>query len=188
MLGAFDIAVGLLASAADGARAEGRLGAADRMLVLHGIVASFLGAWDVAVPAGEEARRLATELGAPLWIARGETVLSLVAGMRGDAESAEHGAASAERLGLSAGGRVTVALAQFGRVLSALGESQHDDAYETARRLFDPADPAHHPVVAGWLIADLAEAALHTDRVAEAGRCWCRWRRRRARDQRSGPR
>ena len=168
VLGAFDIAVGLLASAADGARAEGRLGQLPRMLVLHGIVASFLGAWDVAVPAGEEARRLATELGAPLWIAGGETVLSLVAGMRGDAASAEHGAAGAERLGLSAGGRVTVALAQFGRVLSALGESRHDDAYETARRLFDPADPAHHPVVAGWLIADLAEAALHTDRVAGA--------------------
>ena len=123
---------------------------------------------DVAVPAGEEARRLATELGAPLWIAGGETVLSLVAGMRDDAEAAERGAAGAERLGLSAGGRVTVALAQFGRVLSALGESRHDDAYVTAVRLFDPADPAHHPVVAGWLIADLAEAALHTDRVAEA--------------------
>jgi ATP/maltotriose-dependent transcriptional regulator MalT len=167
VIGAFDIAVGLLASAAEGARTEGRLGQLPRMLVLHGIVASFLGAWDVAVAAGEEARRLATELGAPLWIAGGETVLSLVAGMRGDAESAERGAARAEQLGLSAGGKVTVALAQFGRVLSALGESRHDDAFRTARRLFDPTDPAYHPVVARWLIADLAEAALHTDRVAE---------------------
>src|SRR5207302_8151107 len=82
VLGAFDIAAPLLASAADSARTEGRLGHLPRMLVLHGIVASFLGAWDVAVPAGEEARRLATELGGPLWIAGGETVLSLVAGMR----------------------------------------------------------------------------------------------------------
>jgi DNA-binding CsgD family transcriptional regulator len=167
VLGAFDIAVGLLASAAEGARAEGRLGHLPRMLVLHGIVASFLGMWDVAVPAGEEARRLATELGGPLWIAGGETVLSLVAGMRGDADAAERGAARAEQLGLAAGGKVTVALAQFGRVLSALGESRHDDAYASARRLFDPADPAYHPVVARWLIADLAEAALHADRVAE---------------------
>jgi DNA-binding CsgD family transcriptional regulator len=170
VLGAFDIAVGLLASAADGARTEGRLGHLPRMLVLHGIVASFLGAWDVAVPAGEEARRLATELGGPLWIAGGETVLSLVAGMRGDADAAERGAARAEQLGLAAGGKVTVALAQFGRVLSALGESRHDDAYASARRLFDSADPAYHPVVARWLIADLAEAALHTGRVAEARR------------------
>jgi len=167
VLGAFDIAAGFLASAADGARSEGRLGQLPRMLVLHGIVAAFLGSWDVAIPAGEEARRLATELGGPLWIAGGETVVSLVAGMRGDAEAAERGAARAEQLGLAAGGKVTVALAQFGRVLSALGESRHGDAYACARRLFDPADPAHHPVVACWLIGDLAEAALHADRVDE---------------------
>ena len=167
VLGAFDIAADFLASAAEGARTEGRLGQLPRMLVLHGIVAAFLGEWDVAVPAGEEARRLATELGGPLWIAGGETVLSVVAGMRGDADAAERGAARAEQLGLAAGGKVTVALAQFGRVLSALGESRHDDAYASARRLFDPADPAYHPVVARWLIADLAEAALHADRVAE---------------------
>jgi hypothetical protein len=123
VLGAFDIAVGFLASAADGARTEGRLGQMPRMLVLQGIVAAFLGEWDVAVPAGEEARRLATELGGPLWIAGGETVLSLVAGMRGDADAAERGAARAEQLGLAAGGKVTVALAQFGRVLSALGKA-----------------------------------------------------------------
>ena len=168
VLGAFDVAAGFLASAAEGARTEGRLGHLPRMLVLHGIVASFLGEWDVAVSAGGEARRLATELGGPLWIAGGETVLSVVAGMRGDADAAELGATRAERLGLAAGGKVTVALAQFGRVLSALGESRYDDAYASARRLFDPADPAYHPVVARWLIADLAEAALHTDRVAEA--------------------
>jgi DNA-binding CsgD family transcriptional regulator len=167
VLGAFDIAAGFLASAADGARTEGRLGQLPRILVLHGIVAAFLGEWDVAVPAGEEARRLATELGGPLWIAGGETVLSLVAGMRGDADAAERGAARAEQLGLAAGGKVTVALAQFGRVLSALGESRHGDAYASARRLFDPADPAHHPVVACWLIGDLAEAALHADYVEE---------------------
>src|SRR2546428_6360069 len=100
-------------------------------------------------------------------MAGGETVLSRVGGMRGDADAAEGGAARAEQLGLAAGGKVTVALAQFGRVLSALGESRHDDAYASAQRLFDPADPAYHPAVARWLIADLAEAALHADRVAE---------------------
>jgi DNA-binding CsgD family transcriptional regulator len=167
VLGALDIAEGFLASAADGARTGGRLGQLPRMLVLQGIVAALLGAWDVAIPAGEEARRLATELGGPLWIAGGETVVSLVAGMRGDADEAERGAARAEQLGLAAGGKVTVALAQFGRVASALGESRHDDAYVYAQRLFDPADPAHHPVVACWLIGDLAEAALHADRVDE---------------------
>ena len=166
-LGAFDIAAGFLASAAEGARTQGRLGQLPRMLVLHGIVAAFRSEWDVAVPVGEEARRLATELGGPLWIAGGETVLSVVAGMRGDADAAERGAARAEQLGLAAGGKVTVALAQVGRVLSALGESRHEDAYASARRLFDPGDPAYHPVVARWLIAEVAEAAVHADRVDE---------------------
>lgn len=166
-LGAFDVAVGLLASAADGARTEGQLGHLPRMLVLHGIVASFLGAWDIAIPAGEEARRLATELGGPLWIAGGETVLSLVAGMRGDADAAERGAARAEQLGLAAGGKVTVALAQFGRVLSALGEParRRIRVGPAAVRLGRSGVPT---VVGRWLIADLAEAALHADRVAEA--------------------
>jgi AAA ATPase domain len=159
VVGAFDIAVGYSRPPPTGRERR------DGWATCPGC--SFSTAWDVAVPAGEEARRLATELGGPLWIAGGETVLSLVAGMRGDADAAERGAARAEQLGLAAGGKVTVALAQFGRVLSALGASRHEDAYASARRLFDPADPAYHRVVARWLIADLAEAALHTDRVAE---------------------
>ena len=169
MLGAFDIAAGLLASAVDGAREEGRLGHLPRLLVLHSIIATLRGEWDVAVPAGEEARRLATELGQTFWIAGAETVLSLIAGMRGDPDAAEAGAARAEQLGRAAAGHVTVAIAQFGRVLSALGDSRHEDAYSTARRLFDPADPAYHPGTGRWILGDLAEAALHTDRVAEAG-------------------
>jgi len=45
------------------------------------------------------------------------------------------GAARAEQLGRAAGGKVTVALAQFGRVLSALGDSRHEDAYVSVQRL-----------------------------------------------------
>ena len=66
------------------------------------------------------------------------------------------------------GANCIVALAQFGRVSAALGASRHDDAYEAAERLFDPADPAHHPAMASWIIGDLAEAALHIGRVEEA--------------------
>jgi hypothetical protein len=53
------------------------------------------------------------------------------------------------------------------RASSPAGTATSQAPYASARRLFDPADPAYHPVVARWLIADLAEAALHTDRVAE---------------------
>ena len=52
-------------------RAEGRLGHLPRMVTLQGIVAPrFSLCRDVAVPPGEEARRLASELDEPFWVAR----------------------------------------------------------------------------------------------------------------------
>ena len=65
--------------------------------------------------------------------------------MRGDTEAAEAAAARAERQGLAAGTHTTVALAQVGRVLAALGTGRHDDAYASATRLVDAEDPAYHP-------------------------------------------
>jgi DNA-binding CsgD family transcriptional regulator len=63
---------------------------------------------------------------------------------------------------------MTLAFAQFGRIFAALGAGRHGDAYRAAERLFDPASPAHHPVVACWIIGDLADAALRTDHAEEA--------------------
>jgi len=88
--------------------------------------------------------------------------------MRGDEDAAERAAARAERVALPSGANLTTAFAQFGRISAALGGGRHADAYEAAARLFDPASPARHPVIACWVIGDLAEAALHADRMDEA--------------------
>ena len=48
-----------------------------------------------------------------------DTVVSLIAGMRGDEPAAEQAAAEAERVAASAGANITVAFAQFGRVVAA---------------------------------------------------------------------
>jgi DNA-binding CsgD family transcriptional regulator len=168
VVGAFDIGMTFLAAAVEGLRAEGRVGHLTRMLVLQGQVAAQLADWDVAIPAAEEARRLATELGEPMWIAGAQAVVSMIAGTRGEAEQAQRLSTEAEQIGLSAHANVLIALAQFGRVLAALGAGRHADAYQSAERLFDRADPAHHPVIACWLIGDLAEAALHAGRVQAA--------------------
>jgi DNA-binding CsgD family transcriptional regulator len=61
-----------------------------------------------------------------------------------------------------------MAFAQFGKVLAALATGRHTEAYGYAERLFDPADSAYHPVISAWLIADLAEAAVHIDRLGAA--------------------
>jgi DNA-binding CsgD family transcriptional regulator len=66
------------------------------------------------------------------------------------------------------GANITMAFAQFGRVLAALATDRHADAYRYAERLFDPGDSAYHPVISSWLIADLADAARHIDRLDDA--------------------
>ncbi|HXO08398.1 MAG TPA: AAA family ATPase [Solirubrobacteraceae bacterium] len=167
-VGAFDLATDFLAVAVDGLRTEGRLGHLPRLLALYSMIAARLGAWDQAIPAAEEARRLAEEFAQQRWQAAADTVISLVAAMRGDEEMAERLAAEAELIGEPLGSNSTIALAQFGRVLAALGGGRHADAFGYASRLFDPGDPAHHPVIASWLIADLADAARHIDRLDEA--------------------
>src|ERR1700680_341011 len=67
-----------------------------------------------------------------------------------------------------AGANITMAFAQFGKVLAALASSRHADAFAYAERLFDPGDSAYHPVISSWLIADLAEAARHIGRLEAA--------------------
>jgi DNA-binding CsgD family transcriptional regulator len=168
VVGAFDLAMTFLDTAVEGLRAEGRLGHLPRTLALHGFVAARLADWDVAIPAAEESRRLGAEFGEALAEARADNIVSMIAGMRGDADAAEQASTNAERVGLSTGAHATVTFAQCGRVLSALGAGRHADAYRFTERLFDPAHPAHHPVVACWHIGDLAEAAVHVDRVEQA--------------------
>jgi DNA-binding CsgD family transcriptional regulator len=168
VVGAFDLGNDFLRAAIDGLRTEGRLGHLPRLLTLYSSMAARLGDWDVAITAAEEARRLAEELAEPQWEAAADTVISLVAAMRGDEQKAERLAARAEGVAEPAGANITVAFAQFGKVLAALGSGRHGDAYASAERLFDPADSAYHPVISSWLIADLVEAALHIDRLDAA--------------------
>jgi DNA-binding CsgD family transcriptional regulator len=170
IVGAFDLALPFLRTAIDGLRAEGRLGHLPRGLMLYGTVAARLADWSVAIPAADEGRRLSIEFGEPMWEAGAATVAAVIAGMRGDVGAAEAAAAQAERQGLAAGTHTTVALAQIGRVLAALGAARHDEAYAAAARLFDPDDPAYHPVISSWIIGELAEAAVHVEAVEGARR------------------
>jgi DNA-binding CsgD family transcriptional regulator len=166
-IGAFDLAVEFLSVAVESLRTEGRLGYLVRILVLLGFVAALAADWSVAIPAAEESRRLASEFNEALPLAKAETVISAIAGMRGDAEVAKTASAKAERIAVSIGAHDTVAVAQLGPVIAALGAAQYADAFRLAERLFNPVDPAYHPPTACWLIGDLAEAAVHADRVAE---------------------
>ncbi|MGL5930522.1 MAG: ATP-binding protein [Dermatophilaceae bacterium] len=169
VVGAFDTGSAALGVAIEGLREQGRLGHLPRLLALQGMTAARLGDLDLAVAAAEECRRLADELAEPLWGAGAETVLSMVAGMRGDEDAAEEAAMRAELVARPRGARFMTCYAQFGRILAALGAARYTDAYELAERIFDPDDPAHH-AVASWHVGDLAEAALHIGHVDHARR------------------
>jgi DNA-binding CsgD family transcriptional regulator len=168
VVGAFDLGTDFLAAAIDGLRTEGRLGHLPRLLTLYSGMAARLGEWDAALTSAEEARRLGDELAEPQWVAAAETAISMVAAMRGDEQEVELMSARAEAVAEPAGANITMAFAQFGRVLSALATGRYGDAYSSAERLFDPTDTAYHPVISSWLIADLAEAARHIDRLEDA--------------------
>jgi DNA-binding CsgD family transcriptional regulator len=173
--GAFHDSLRFCAIALDHARAEGRLGRLPRLLATQAILAVRLPNWDIAIPAAEEAHRLATELGQPVWLATAETAVAMIGALRGHPLTTESATARAEQIALPLGATHIVALAQSGPVLSALARGDHTDALRHADRLFDPSDPAHHPHFACMGIGDLAEAAAHTgelrmgrERLAEA--------------------
>ncbi len=168
VVGAFDLGNDFLAAAIDGLRTEGRLGHLPRLLSLYSGMAARIGDWDVALTVADEARRLAEEFAEPQWAAAADTAISLVAAMRGDDRKAELMAARAELVAEPVGANITMAFAQFGKVLAALARGHHAEAYASADRLFEPGDSAYHPVISSWLIGDLAEAARHIDRVEAA--------------------
>lgn len=158
--GAFDLSVRFFAASIAELRAQGRLGLLAQTLVSQAYATVHGAEWTVATLAAEEAERLARETGQPRWVAAAQTALALLAGLRGEQRRALALAAEAERTVLSLGNRFGLALLQHARGVIALSSDRHAEAYAHLRRVFDPADPVHHPFVRCWLIGDLAEAAI----------------------------
>ncbi|HZE67774.1 MAG TPA: AAA family ATPase [Sporichthyaceae bacterium] len=163
--GAFHEALAFFIAAAERARSEGRLGALPHLLATQAILAARLPNWDIAIPAADEARQLATELDQPIRVATAETAVALIAAVRGDPAITEQSTARVEQLAGPLGASHLVALAQSGPVLSALAQGQYDEALRVADRLFDRGDPAHHLQFACMSIGDLAEAAAYAGRA-----------------------
>jgi hypothetical protein len=116
----------------------------------------------------------------PRWAAAAQIARAMLAGLRGQQATAEGLAAEAERPLLPMATSFLLALVQLARGLAALGSGRYDDAYIKLRRIFDSVDVAYHPVVRGWAIGDLAEAAAHSGHQAVAQavlRSSSRWQR-----------
>src|SRR4029077_7854831 len=162
VVGAFDLSARFLAQASAGLRTQGRLAHLARSLAMQGWSATCLADWKVAIPALDEAVRLASETGEAVWGAGAQALQAILAAVHGEADVAARLALEAERAVLTAGATHMLAYVQVARGLTALGEGRHASAYDELRRIFDPPDPAHHVVPCCWYIGELPEAAARS--------------------------
>jgi DNA-binding CsgD family transcriptional regulator/tetratricopeptide (TPR) repeat protein len=167
-VGALDLAAGFFAAAVSGLRAQGRLGLLTRALVCQAWVAVNLGTWSVAAPAADEGSRLAAETGQPFFAAWADQVRAMVAAARGDRAQAETLLEAVERDAAGFGAPSVMSSVEHGRGLASLAAGRYADAFSHLKRIFEPSDPAFHPVVRCWAIGDLIEAAVHSGHADEA--------------------
>jgi DNA-binding CsgD family transcriptional regulator len=168
VVGAFEMSVPLLHASVAGLRAQGRLAQLARALTMQGWSALCLADWRVAIPALDEAVRMATETGEAAWAAGARAMQAIIAAMRGQPDAATALSMEAEGAALATGATHMLAYIHVARSLAALGAGRADDAYQELVHIYDAADPAHHMVPSCWYVGELAEAAMHGNRRDEA--------------------
>jgi DNA-binding CsgD family transcriptional regulator len=159
---AWDRSLAFLDVAIAGLRAQGRLGLLAQALVSQAWAAVHLARKPLAVAAAEEASSLARETGQPRWAIAAQLAQATSAAEQGNHDAAEALTRAAEAVLLPMGASPMLALVQFARGRGAVMQQRYAEGFEQLRRILDPADPAYHPFVGTWGLADLVEAAVHT--------------------------
>ncbi|GGJ28649.1 helix-turn-helix transcriptional regulator [Streptomyces brasiliensis] len=164
----FDLGWPYLCAAVDGLRRQGRLGLLGEALASQAWSAIHLGKHRLARSAADEARRLSRETGRSHWGFVADLATAVLAGERGESETASELILAAETELLSIGAQSILGFAQFARGRIAIANNQHNEAFEQLARTLDPSDVTYHPFLGYWGIADLIEAATRTGRDSEA--------------------
>jgi DNA-binding CsgD family transcriptional regulator len=159
--------VDLFERATAGLRRQGRLGLLAQALAAQSWAGLRLGRPELTVTTAAESLRLAEETGQPRWAIMARLAEAVVAGRRGDRQSAEAAAAESEATLLRSGVRPLLSMVEFARGTAALGAEEFSTAYDHLWRIFDPTAPAHQPSVRSWALPDLVEAAVYSGRVDE---------------------
>lgn len=149
--------------AVDGLRGLGQVSGLAQMQVLTAWAALFLGRWELAYTASDEAYRLAAETRQPVWAAHARLAQADHQGRLGHTQRALELVADAERLALSTGRASTLSGVEFVRGTIELGRGRPAEAYDHLRRSFDPDDRAYHRIERLWLLDHLSESAFRTD-------------------------
>lgn len=169
-VGAYDRAVELFAAAEPLVRASGRLGLLTELLTGYAWALVHAGRGRRAAGVAADAVRLATETGQSRWGAVAQLAGASAQGVLGHENDAMLAIAAAEAELVPLGASTMLALAQVARGLTVLGSRRPGEAFDHLRRIYDPADVGYHPQVRTLEVLDLAEAAVHAGRRAEAAR------------------
>jgi ATP/maltotriose-dependent transcriptional regulator MalT len=170
LLGTFDVAKTRSAASVAGLRAEGRLQLLARALAAQAWSAAHVVDLGAAIPAAEEAGKLARETGQPYLHGLVQATQAKVAALRGDLGEAEELAAAAVRTGISVVARPILATAQDARALAALAAGEFSEAFARFARMHDPADPSYQIALRCHTVAGLADAAVRSgEQEAAAG-------------------
>ena len=160
--GDFHLARSLLAVASAGLREQGRLRMLAVVLAIQAWAAIMSADFVEAMPAAEEAGRLAAETVQPLWQAGAWTAQAALAALRGEEAVVEDMTTRVGQAMPAVGVAEPFAHLQYARGLLALGQGRHADAYAHLRRLHEPGDQANYQRILAGVIGDLAEAAVYS--------------------------
>jgi len=152
----------------DRLRGRGLLRVMPQLAASYGWTELCLARWGSATVVADEGVRLGEELGQPMWAASNMITQAMLAAVAGDDEGSATLADRAEAVLLPLGVNAALCGIQLVRTVNAIAAGRPEEAFADALRLYDPADPAHHRVQSGWVLADLSVAALYCGRVGEA--------------------
>ena len=158
-----NLALPFLRAASAGYRAEGRLALLAQTLVFEAWAEIREGAARVAITAAAEAVQLAQETRQVRYAAVGQLAEAIAAVEMGADEPAERLIGTAEAMLLPLGANPLLSEVALARGRQALAHERFAEAYAHLLRIFDPNDAAYQEFVRGWVLADLADAALQGD-------------------------
>ncbi len=157
-----DVALPFLDVAVTGLRRQGRRGLLTQALVAQAWAAVHLARGPVAMAAAAEATRLAEATGQPRWTTGANLAVAAIATARGEFDKAERLTSAAEAALTTTGPNPMRALACFVRGRGAVAHQRYAYGAGQLRKVLDPADPAYHPFIGFWGLADLVEAMAHS--------------------------
>jgi DNA-binding CsgD family transcriptional regulator len=158
----------LQAAELDRLRGQGLLSMVPQLSAAYGWTVLCLARWSTATVVADEGVRVGEELGQPVWTASNMITQAMLAAVAGDHEASTVLTDRAEGVLLPIGVGASLCGIQLVRTVNALAAGRSEEAFADAVRLYDPADPAYHRVQSGWVLADLAVAALYCGRRDEA--------------------